>query len=78
MGKIIKDIKVVGEKDKLIILVDKKATESHCVQMTDIVKKFIKKNDRFLFIRGLQVFILKDGVEISLVQALNKEIEKGG
>ncbi|MEE9612816.1 MAG: hypothetical protein V3W19_16305 [Desulfatiglandales bacterium] len=80
MGKIIKDIKVVGAKDKLIILLEGKTPENLCIQMTNTVKKFMKNKDRFLFIRGLQVFILKDGAEISVVQALNNEIKikKGG
>lgn len=77
MPKNIKDIKVLGEKDKLIILVADHP-ESHLIHMTDVVSEFMKKNDGFLFIKGLQVFILKDGAEVILAQVLNDEIEKGG
>ena len=78
MPKNIKDIKVLGEKDKLIILVSNQP-EIHLANMTDVVAEFMKKKtSRFLFIKGLQVFIMKDGAEIILAQALNDEIKKGG
>lgn len=75
--KIIKDIKVLGPKDKLLILAEKHTPESQLALMTDRVAKFMKNNERFLFIRGLQIFILKDGAEVSLAQSLNEE-EKNG
>jgi len=71
--KIIEDIKVLGPKDKLLILAKKHAPESQLAQMTDAVAEFMKNNERFLFVRGLQIFILKDGAEVCLAQALNKE-----
>lgn len=42
MSKIIKDIKVLGKADKLIILVGEQC-ESHLAQMTDVVAEFMKK-----------------------------------
>ncbi len=78
MPKNIKDIKVLGEKDKLIILVSNQP-EIHLANMTDVITEFMKKKtSRFLFIKGLQVFIMKDGAEVILAQALDDEIKQGG
>jgi len=74
MAKIIKDIKVLGEKDKLLILVKEGTSQLHMTQMTDEVARFMKNSERTLFVRGMQLFILKDGAEVCLAQALNDKL----
>lgn len=80
MAKIIKDIKVLGKNDKLLILVRENISQLHMTQMTDEVARFMENSERTLFVRDLQIFILKDGAEVSLAQALNDElkIKEGG
>lgn len=75
--KIIKDIKVLGKNDKLFILAERDTPESQLALMTDTVAEFMRNKERFLFVRGLQIFILKDGAEVCLAQALNEEENSG-
>lgn len=78
MGKIIRDIKVVGPEDKLIIVIDAKHSED-MNRIQKIAEEFMNmKNRRVMcIIDTLRPYILKKGAKLSLAAIFEKMLEKG-
>lgn len=78
MKKPIKDIKVLGPGDKLIILGDH-LSRVDAMHAKDVITKFIEdEKDKFLIINNIDVYIMRKGSKVLLKDAMNEEIEKEG
>lgn len=78
MKKTIKDIKVVGPEDKLIILVDVQPNEKF-EEIAKIADEFMSmKNKRVLCMASsLRPFIIKKGAKVALSAVIEKMLEQG-
>jgi hypothetical protein len=68
------DIKVIGPKDKLIIVPD--SEQNFDPDEIRIVNNFLKSKFRVLFVEGCQVHIIQKGAKILLRKVLNKKLKE--
>ena len=76
MEKIIKDIKVVGAGDKLIIMVD--ADSKSMNEIAKIADEFMNPKGRRVLCMGkaLRPYIIKKGAKVALSAVIEKMLEK--
>ena len=77
MGKIIKDIAIIGPEDKLIILADRVRPEQmEAIRKT--IEDFLKSEAKVLIGSDMKAYVLKDGAKVSLIEILESELKKRG
>lgn len=78
MNKLIRDIRVVGPEDKLLIVVEG-ASPERLESLAHAAEDFMnKKENRVLVVKDMQPFIIRGGARTSLAFIFEEKIEEGG
>lgn len=77
-NKKIKDIKVVGPEDKLLIMVEGTPMYELAALASSVEDFMINKNRPVLVLKNMQPYIIKKGAKISLAAVFEQMLDKEG